>query len=727
MWLTQLRADRAIARGFRPIGATALYALLLAGPALADEFHLASGKVVTGALVSDTGDQYILQTEMGRLQVKKSDVMRTVEHGTTVAEVEGDIAAAKKDRATAQTRYEQARRQATDGSPAAARLDEKLATVAASVRQADASAFQQQFQQARGLIDVGEYAAADTILRRLRNQTSTDDPARSELNRMIANLHFAKGIAALDTARLDTARHELEQAISVDPTFYPAYLRLGESLFNNSGTVRHGVDLFRQGLDIAGDKLPEQQLYDYQYKLAGKYFELGDYAAAAEMYAEVIPAREKYSRFADAIDRTAESYIRMGEENMGDNFEDTVKNLNEALRLDPSNKKALFLLGRIYLDRGQLENSITMFNRLVALDPRYEEANHYLGRAYLQIHQYEQALTYLGRELELRPADYQTLLDRAETHIALKNYTAAETDLEAARAAQPNRYMTYYLTGLIRFHQNNYEAAQAALLEALDKRNTAIPIHLLMGQVLVKQNQSDVARQWFEQVVNNLKDIDGLDFRHQSYLAEALTHLGDIALAENSPRQAQNYFTQARDAQPRYAPALTGLARANILLARDGGGAQSRDQLYREARALYEAAIAEEPENPEHYLALGTFFHRNQVDFTLAAQYFNSYVDKGGRDARVNGWLREVGAPQREELAPPPAASTAGAIGATTATVGVTTGTVTATTGSATLAGGEATTGTLTADQVTTGAIESGVPPAEADSATTVVQESVME
>ena len=56
-----------------------------------------------------------------------------------------------------------------------------------------------------------------------------------------------------------------------------------------------------------------------------------------------------------------------------------------ALQLDPSNQKALFLLGRIYLDNGQVENAIITLKKLIEIASRYEEANHYLGTAYYRV------------------------------------------------------------------------------------------------------------------------------------------------------------------------------------------------------------------------------------------------------------------------------------------------------------------------------------------------------
>jgi len=640
----------ALMRRFLFASASTLFLITVGSQAFADEFYLASGKVVRGAVVAETTTEYSLKTEMGTIKVSKADVTRTVSVGTTAAEVEGDIAAARGDFENAVTLYRQAAAQAPSASMAAGRLGDKIAKLTSATRQAAAGNLVAQYNQAQELLRTRNYEAAEVMLDKLESQVSSADPMSSEILKMQAQLHYGKGMAAADAVKLEVARQAFQDAIAADATYYPAYLDLGKSLLSNSNTVTQGIQFIEQGLAIAGDRLPEQERFSYQYTLAGKYFDQGNYSKAAAAYADIISARDRYPAYADALDKAVNSYVKMGEESLSSDFQETIANLNEALQLNPKNEKALFLLGRIYLDNGQVENAVIVLKKLVDQTPNYPEANHYLGRAYFRSRDYDLALSHLTTEIRAHSDNYFALVDRAEVYIATGDYAAAESDLTAARALDPENWYAYYLSGLKSFRQQNYPEARTALMEALEHRPKAMPIHLLMGRVLVQQNEAVAARQWFEQVAASLESVDGLSYRFRIYLAESYTYLSQISKVERSPRQALNYAEKAVNIASDYGPAIVALADAKVLLAEDP--AMDKKKLYDEAEALYTRAIKGDPENPEFYLKLGSFYHRYDVDHDKARTNFNLYADKGGTDAQVNAWLVEVGGTARTELQP---------------------------------------------------------------------------
>lgn len=671
------RADRFPYSQHHKLTFSVLLLAALAAPAIADDFHLASGKVVHGAMVSQSDNQYVIQTEIGTINLAKPDVVRIVSNGTTPVEVQGDIAAKKGDSVAARTAWTQALQQADSGSAAETRLQQKIEELSSTTQQSEANTTLQLLNQAESLLQSQQLDAADTVLIKLRTRvTSDDDALTSRIRQIEARVHYSKGIAARDNVRMDAARQEWEQAISADPTFYPPYMALGNALLDNSASAQRGLRLLREALDIGGTQISEAERYATLYKLAGRYYELKNFAAAAEAYAMLIPARELYPAYADALDKTVDSYVKMGEENMAGDFRQTISTLNSALRLNPQNEKALFLLGRIYLDQGQIENAVVILQRLVEFKPRYPEAQLYLGRAYFKAHDYESAIDHLAAALAVNANSYDALVDRAEAQISIGDYESAKTDLITARAVDENRWIAYYLTALSEFQQDNYDAAQQALMEALQRNPTALPAHLLMGRVLDARNQPDAARKWLEQVVSRLSMESQLSYQYKLYLAEALTRLGEISIRERSPRQAENYLKDALNVAPNYSPALLASADALLLMTNDPFGPPA-SELYMKAEQLYLRTIELEPKEADHYLKLARFYQQYSHNNTKAQEYFNKYVDAGGRDLNVNIWLAEVGGEPRDEI------TSAVATAATTAPVfpgtAVTTSTVTAT------------------------------------------------
>lgn len=649
---------------------TAALCLMCAGTSTADDFYLANGKTVRGALISESDAEYVLRTEMGTIKLKKQDVSRRVSAGTTEAEISGDSAAGKGKHTDALNFYRQALNAAGNDASIRQRIEGKISQVNALTTRATAGETSAQFQQAKQLIESGQFEAADTIIGRIVTQVSPQDPMSSEIRKMQAQVYYGKGVAARDVARSETAQLELQRAIDTDPQFYPAYLALGEGMLGNSASARRGVENIEKGLEIGGSRVQEQQRYNYQYMVARKYFELGDYAKAASGYAGLIPVKDKYPAYSDSLDKAVDSYVRMGEENLTSNFQETINNLNVALKLNPENEKALFLLGRIYLDRGQIENAVITLKNLVSLNRSYAEANHYLGKAYFLMKDYGLAMQHLTAEIANTPGNYRTLVDRAEVQIAMKNFAGADSDLKSARVLDDKDWYSYYLGGLLALAQDDYNKARAELTSALDRNRSAVPVHLLMGKVLMEQNENEAARKWFEQVANSLGNMDNLNFRYRQYRTEALTNMGLMAIMENNPRQAITVLNEALATIPDYSPALIALADADLIMANDASAEKSRGEYYDEAEKLYQTAAKKDPNNPEVYQKLGSFYHKYKVNNEQAIANFNLYVDKGGRDARVNGWLLEVGGTARPEIAPPAPLPTAVATTGTLTTTG---------------------------------------------------------
>lgn len=653
-------------------GGRALGLILLMASATvtcADDFHLSSGQVVQGALQSESDTTYVIQTELGSINIKKSDVTRVVKSGTSVAEVQGDMAAAKGNTQQALTSWKQALLATSSDSTAGRRLQEKIRKLEAATQQASSSEIQNLLAQAQTLVQGHRLEAAQVALDDLQARLpgmGAADALTSQVKRLQAQVYYSTGLTARDNMRMDAAEQAMEEAITADASYYPPYLALGELYLTRSDRAVSGLNFLEEGLRLAGNRLPETERYRVLNDIGTKAYELKRYAQAATAYAELIPARQNYPEYANVLDKAVESYTRMGEESLGSSSDlrQIIDTLNAALQLNPRSEKTLFLLGRIYLDQGQLENSVVTLQRLLSINPAFPGANLYLGQAFMQAHDYPAAVKHLSSELALAGNSYAVLIDRAEAEIYTGNYRAAKADLDTARGMQTNNWRAFYLGGLLAFDQKDYTTAQSQLVEAIQKNPSAVPAMLLMGKVLSAQNRKSNAREWLDQVVARLQSEPELDYRYKVYLAEALTILGEMAVEDESPRQAQDYLTRALAVDPMYPAALDAQADALLLLARSESVTTPPQQLRKEAEQLYQRAIKIQPKEAEHYLKLGRYYHLYGRDFEQATANYNKYVDLGGREPDVNLWLREVGAqprsevPQRQAVAPTPAPGT---------------------------------------------------------------------
>lgn len=662
-----------------PTALCAALILTLTATATADEFHLNNTTIVRGAIQSETPDTYIVQTDVGIINIPKNNVVRRIADGTTPVEVQGDLAAAKGDTTTAVTAWQQALQTAGEGTAAATRLQEKITRASAAAQQTQANEILTLLNQAKIMVENQQLDGAEAALDRLQTRGITDDAITSQIKQLEAQVHYGRGTIARDAVQLERARQEFEMAISNNPDFYPAYLELGEMLLDNSETATRGLDLLEQGLRVGGNNVAESRRYEILYRMAERYTDTRNYAQAANTYALLIPARERFPAYADALDRAVDAYVRTGEENMNANFHQTVTTLNSALQLNPNNEKALFLLGRIYLDMGQLENAVITLQRLAQINATYPQVNLHLGQAYNRIHDHETALRHLSREISLNGNSYIARLERAEAYINTTQHDKAEQDLATARQLEPEGWMAWYLTGLLEYERGNYTAAQEQLMQAIRRNRSAIPVMVLMGRVLHQSNQTENAQEWLTRVVERLQREPQLGYTYNRYLAEALTRLGEIAVQDRSPRQAEEHLSRALQVDPSYPLALSTSGDALLLMSSDTF-ATSPQVLQTRAEELYKRAIQLEPNEADHYLKLARYYHQYGQNPELARENYNQYVDKGGRDQNVNGWLVEVGGTPRDEITQAVRAAAAAVtlqpgMTITTATATMTTGT----------------------------------------------------
>lgn len=675
-------------------------------PALADRIVRNNGQVLNGAIVQQTATEYAIKTEIGVVRVPRSDVRELLSTETLPEEVDGDVALAKRDYASATKYYQAALQRAPSGGQAEVRLHARLMQLAQAQQQSVAAATGTQLAQAQALASAGQFENAQKVLESIIPAMSAADPATSSARLLLAEVHFRRALLARDSVNDVEMQRQLEAAIEAYPAYYRAYLMLGELYLRSSVTEDKGIDLIMLGLQYGQGQLSEEESVRFHYTIAKRYYARGDYDKASANFAQALSAKGKYAQYADALDRTVESYIKMSEKNVGSDIQKTIDNLNEALKLNPDNKDALFLLGRIYKDTGRTENAISMLTKALSIDPKYPKAEHYLARAYMDARDYDKAIEHLDLELKNDPANYDALADRAEVHIILAEYEKANQDLQAAAQLEPNRWRAFLLAAQLAFRQEQYDNARDNLLKVLQIKPDAIEAHIQMGKVLEAQKQPDAAKQWFLNVVQYLEKSGHLSFHYKQLMAEAQTELGAIDLSQESPRQAETRLQQALQMVPNFGGALNRLGDVKRRLGADATDPQNKVQFFKQAEQSYLAAIQSDPRNPDFYLSLGILYHNNLKLPTQALRNYQKYLDLGGKDPEVNKWIVEVGGTPREGLTSGTATAdgmTSGASALTSATLAMPgAGVVSLTTATATAVGVTTATSTAAAETTST-------------------------
>jgi protein O-GlcNAc transferase len=222
-----------------------------------------------------------------------------------------------------------------------------------------------------------------------------------------------------------------------------------------------------------------------------------------------------------------------------------------ALRRQPRNFDAAYLLGLIRASEGRIEEALDCFDTAVSLDPRSFEAWRNLGVAQALLERRPAAITSFERALALRPADPATLTDLGTALAQTRRPEAALASFQKALASRPDDPDTLNNIGAVLMEMSRHEAAVASFEKALALRPGDADGHNNLANALRHLGRGEAAVARYQQAL-------ALAPRH----AEAHNGLG-IALAQlNRYAAAAASFERAIALRPDYAEALSNLGNA---------------------------------------------------------------------------------------------------------------------------------------------------------------------
>lgn len=168
------------------------------------------------------------------------------------------------------------------------------------------------------------------------------------------------------------------------------------------------------------------------------------------------------------------------------------------------------------------------------------------------------------------------------------------------------------------FYRENYEIAEQLWLELLEREGQNWEINFFLGMINLRKNNLDKAADYMEQAYRRADDdyytltnyarilyrkneyeaaqniLDQIPADKQDFNEQYNNLSGLLALAENNPEKAEQYFKQAADLNPENYYVLNNL-----------GLAQIRRGSYEEARDNLKKAVAQQPKEAYIYNNLG--------------------------------------------------------------------------------------------------------------------------
>ena len=174
-------------------------------------------------------------------------------------------------------------------------------------------------------------------------------------------------------------------------------------------------------------------------------------------------------------------------------LEQAEKTLAEAVQVDSANPRLYALMGRVAMERGQLERSYNRFKTAIKMQPRHAPAHYYQGVVMQRWAQFDAALISYQRAYEIEPDNAAYLLAMSEMMVVL----------------------------------DRTDEAMKLLVEKMAYFDMNAGIRLAIGQMYTMQGVNDKAARYIRQAALIRPD----DLQIQAELALALLRAGQPAEA----------------------------------------------------------------------------------------------------------------------------------------------------------------------------------------------------
>jgi tetratricopeptide (TPR) repeat protein len=156
--------------------------------------------------------------------------------------------------------------------------------------------------------------------------------------------------------------------------------------------------------------------------------------------------------------KLAELYIAIGKKDEKGKYEESLQNIEKALKLDPNLPEAYFWLGYNYKEMNMTDKAIASFSKAVALKPDYEDAYVYLGLL-SEEKKDPKASEYFTTAIRLNPKDTAAIYARGKHYQDIDSFQKAIDDYRKILDLDPGKRNANYGIGYCLYYLKKYDDA----------------------------------------------------------------------------------------------------------------------------------------------------------------------------------------------------------------------------------------------------------------------------
>ena len=166
-------------------------------------------------------------------------------------------------------------------------------------------------------------------------------------------------------------------------------------------------------------------------------------------------------------------------------------NLKKILEKNPKNVKALFLLGSVYLELNQLNNSIKLLNEVIDLDPKISNAYSNLGIIYIKQRNFQKAKICILKSLEINPKNLDAYNYLGLIYSELGEFENAIDKTKKALEINKNYFPGYNNLGLIYKKFEYFSDAEISFKKAILINSKFTNSYYNLMELYEKTNQNE--------------------------------------------------------------------------------------------------------------------------------------------------------------------------------------------------------------------------------------------
>ena len=140
-------------------------------------------------------------------------------------------------------------------------------------------------------------------------------------------------------------------------------------------------------------------------------------------------------------------------------FKGALKNYLKVDRSNNANSTLLFLIGNVYLQLNEIDNSINYFKKSISKDPNNISALNNLGGALQRNKKYKEAINVYEKAIKIKPDHIDALTNLANSQASLKKFSEAITYYKKIIEINPDNFVIYNNLGKAFEELNNIDEA----------------------------------------------------------------------------------------------------------------------------------------------------------------------------------------------------------------------------------------------------------------------------